>query len=408
MENKKKLMGFLGTMIAIMFCMTGFTEVQGRDLLFVKDPAVQLTESALPSVVITRDLNGDHKEDLVVSNAGNGTISVLLSLGNGTFEMRKPIVVGVEPQGLALGLINGDDILDLVVTDTLLDIVTVMHGDGCGGFTKVQALGETGEVGQYPHGVALGDLNEDTFLDLAVASHDSDRVYVLFGKRNGIFDTGSVAEYLGDEQDKRGCQSVHLSKINQDMHLDMVVGNLKTDYVSVLLGNGDGTFQTAVHSTAGQGTGRIILAELDSLSGNMDLIVSNEEDNENDITILKGNGDGTFHILTTYSTGHRPVALVFEDFTQDGRKDLAVAHYGKFVVSSNEVSSNDLDITLLIGHDDGTFDESQTKRFRGGQQVWGMVSTDLNGDHIPDLAVASHADSKINLLINQSSPAKLE
>ena len=127
---------------------------------------------------------------------------------------------------------------------------------------------------------------------------------------------------------------------NGDGRTDLAVANYGSNDVSVLLGNGDGTFQTQVTYAVGTDPSALVAGDFTG-DGRTDLAVANL--GSNDVSVLLGNGDGTFQTQVTYAVGSAPDALVAGDFTGDGRTDLAVANHG-----SNDVS-------VLLGNGDGTF-----------------------------------------------------
>ena len=143
-----------------------------------------------------------------------------------------------------------------------------------------------------------------------------------------------------------------------DGRTDLAVANSGSNDVSVLLGNGDGTFQPQVTYAVGTGHDALVAGDFTG-DGRTDLAVANY--GSNDVSVLLGNGDGTFRNQVTYAVGTGPDALVAGDFTGDGRTDLAVANYG-----SNDVS-------VLLGNGDGTFQPQvtyavgPTRRPRGGR-----------------------------------------
>jgi hypothetical protein len=161
-----------------------------------------------------------------------------------------------------------------------------------------------------------------------------------------------------------------------DGHLDLAVANIASNTVSVLLGNGDGTFQPQVTYAVGNSPAFITEGDFNG-DGHLDLAVANANyfgSGPGDVSILLGNGDGTFQPQVTYAVGYQPSALAAGDFTGNGRTDLAVANFFDNTVS------------VMLGNGDGTFQPARTV----ASGVAGpLVAGDFNGDGRLDLAVAN-------------------
>ena len=131
-----------------------------------------------PYSVAVGDFNGDGKPDLAVANEFNNNVTVLLGDGTGGFAEApgSPFAVGSTPSFVAAGDFNGDGKLDLVTTSTDNN-VTVLLGNGTGGFAS--ASGSPFPVGTFPLSVAVGDFNADGEPDLAIANYFGNSVTVL-------------------------------------------------------------------------------------------------------------------------------------------------------------------------------------------------------------------------------------
>lgn len=133
-----------------------------------------------PASVAIGDLNGDGKPDLVVTNLGDKTVSVLLGNGDGTFTPApgSPLAVGFSPVYVAIGELNGDGKPDLVVANRGSDSVSILLGNGDGTFTAKSPV----PVGSGPTSLAIADLNRDGKPDLVVTNGGVNSVSVLLGK----------------------------------------------------------------------------------------------------------------------------------------------------------------------------------------------------------------------------------
>jgi hypothetical protein len=339
------------------------------------------------------NFNGDGKPDLAVVDP-TGT-EVLLGNGDGTFQPPLNYAVGGTPFAVASGNFNNDLNLDLAVANECLDntctsgAVSVLLGNGNGTFQAALDY----PVQRYPLSVAASDVNGDGTLDLAVANECIDSscdgsVSVLLGNTNGTFQ--SVVSYPV----QRNAQSVAVSDFNNDGKPDLAVANqcvdktCATGSVSILLGNGDGTFQPAVSYPVQHNTQFVTVGDFNS-DGNQDLAVVNQCSDSTCVTgsisVLLGNGDGTFKPATSYPIQQRnSQSVAVGDFNSDGNLDLAV-------VNSCVDSNCDGSISILLGNGDGTF---QTPVNYAVQiNAVSVAVGDFNGNGQQDLAVVNECAS---------------
>ena len=353
------------------------------------------------------DVNGDGKLDLLVantcltnSNCNNGTVGVLFGNGDGTFQ--PPVAYGaggVDTFAVALADVNGDGKLDLVVANACNNnsscnngSVGVLLGNGDGTY---QAATAYSSAGLYADAVAVGDINGDGNPDLVVTNEcngnscTNGTYGVLLGNGDGTFQA-AVSYNSGGVT----ATSVALADVNGDGKLDLLLtnqcsdNNCTTGQVAVLLGNGDGTFQSPVtYGTSGLYAGSLAVADING-DGKLDLIVtdqceSNSICNTGFLAVLLGNGDGTFQTpLTSAVPSPQSVSqLTLADFNGDGHLDVA-SGAGDF---------------LLLGNGDGTFQPFQHLG-AGGQ---GIAAGDFNGDGKPDVAAGG-----LTVLLNVASAFK--
>src|SRR5438309_1429738 len=193
------------------------------------------------------------------------------------------------------------------------------------------------EAGDIPQSVAVGDFNGDGKPDLAVANGSSPggSVSLLLGRGDGTFQT-AVSYAAGAAP-----HSVAVGDFNGDGRVDLAVANAGGGNVSVLLGRGDGTFQPAANYDVGASPYSVAVGDFNG-DGMADLAVANT--GAGTISVLLGRGDGTFRTAVNYGVGASPRSVAVGDFNGDGKVDLAVANAGGGNVS------------VLLGNGDGTLD----------------------------------------------------
>jgi hypothetical protein len=342
------------------------------------------------------DVNGDGKPDLVVANScvypqyedcTSANVGVLLGNGDGTFQA---VVTygsgGQDARSVVVADVNGDGKPDLVVAnectnDNCNGVVGVLLGNGDGTF---QAAVTYGSGGYYADSLAVADVNGDGKPDLVVANECSDdtcmsaNVGVLLGNGDGTFQAAVTYGSGGYYAD-----SLAVADVNGDGKLDLLVANQcaidsncgSSGGLGVLLGNGDGTFRTAVtYDSGGQYPWSLAVGDVNG-DGKPDLVVANQYGT---LGVLLGNCDGTFQAaLPTTIPGYGFGAIALADFNADGKLDVA---------SGGAI--------LLLGNGDGTF-QSFTALGAGG---FGIAVGDFNRDGKPDLAVGG-----VTILLNIAS-----
>ena len=324
--------------------------------------------------------------DLVTANFSSGTITVLLGNGNGTFQNPVTYNVGSEPIALAVGDLNGDGKLDIAVANYGSATVSVVFGNGDGTFQNAVNY----NVGSNPRGVAIADLDGKNGNDLVVANWSSGNVSVLLNKGNGTFNN-AVNYAVGSNPG-----NVLVADVNGDGKLDIVTPNNGSNSVSVLPGNGDGTFGSQVTFATGASTSPIDVVAVD-LNGDGKLDLATANNGSGTVSVLLNQGTlgatlsaATFAAATSYSTGASySFHLVAADLNGDGKADLAVANYPNNTVS------------VLPGNGDGTFQAATT--YSVSNNPISITAGDFNGDGITDLATGNYNGGNVTLLLGNAS-----
>jgi len=332
------------------------------------------------------NLKNNGYPDLAVANWDTNTVGVLLGKGDGTFQAQVTYPVGTSPRSVAVADFNGDGYPDLAVANEGSNTVSVLLGNGDGTFQAAV----TYPVGTKPVFVAVGKFNLENngYPDLAVANYEDvpGDVSVLVGNGDGTFKAAVTYEVGTDPF------SVAVGDFNGDGYPDLAVANFGSNTVSVLVGNGDGTFKAQATFGVGAEPVSVAVGKFNLENGYPDLVVANYGDATGDVSVLLGNGDGTFKAAVTYDTGDEPYSVAVGDFNGDGNPDLAVANFGAHNVS------------VLLGNGDGTFQPQAI--FGAGINPSSVAMGDFNGDGKTDLAVANFGDAPgdVSILLNTSNP----
>jgi len=238
---------------------------------------------------------------------------------------------------------------------------------------------QTPATGNQPDAMAVGDFNADGKPDLAIANYADNSVTILLGNGDGTFTASASSPATGPSP-----ISLAVGDFNGDGSVDLVVLNNGDNTLTVLLGNGDGTF-TPTGTPVSTGVNPLAVSVGDfNGDGKADLVVANYSDNT--ITVLLGNGDGTFTSTTPCTTGSGPSYIAVGDFNNDGNPDLAV---------TNNTSNN---VTILLGQGDGTFVAASASPLTGNYPN-AVAVADFAGNGKADLAVVNSGDNTVTILL---------
>jgi len=337
---------------------------------------VPVTTGASTYGVVAADLNGDGILDLVTTDYGGSTISVLLGNGDGTFRAHVDYAVGALSFGLAVGDLNGDGIPDIAVGSGSSTLVSVFLGNGDGTLRAAQ----TYDSGGVPEYVVIADFNGDGILDLATCAGGLGTVSVLLGNGDGTF---AARQTFGASVFPDG---LAMADFNHDGKPDLAVSNNPADAVSVFLGNGDGSFQLAVDYPVGTAPTNLVAVDLNA-DGNPDLVVCDSVGSN--VSVLMGRGDGTFLPKVDYAGFNNPWGIVAADVNGDGIPDV--------VVSSPASQA----VEVFLGKGDGTL--LAAAPFATGSANYLLAVGDWNGDGVMDLAVPDISVSKVSVALGSIS-----
>jgi Ca2+-binding RTX toxin-like protein len=327
-------------------------------------------------------------ETLVIKNSNNG------GGGNGgstDFGAATEYSAGDGPRGVVNVDVNNDGKLDMIVANSLSNDITVRLGDGFGTFGAPTTYSAGGKHAKQTTTVASDDLNGDGFADIVVTNRKTNNVSVLLNDGTGHFGAATLFS-TGAKKTGKFPTAVKLGDMNNDGNLDIVTANSnvrKNGSVSVLLGNGAGSFGTAtVAKTEGRRPRDIVLIDVNN-DGNLDVVATNLF--SRNVIVLHGDGAGNLGGITSYDVAATPNSIIEGDFNGDGILDVAVT------------SLITPQLGILLGNAAGGFDPVRIIRFPATKLDISINTADIDGDGNLDLLVANRNDNTLSYMLGNGN-----
>jgi hypothetical protein len=347
-----------------------------------------------PAFIAIADVNHDGKPDVIVANTDEGTISVLLGDGKRHFAPApgSPFPCGDNPNDIAVADMNGDGNPDLVIANTGTPYLTILLGDGKGGFKPSPHSPFSTESHPHVHGVAVADFTGDSKPDVATDSWGRDEILMIPGDGEGNLILPGKPFHTG----RHPYQRLRSADFNKDGHPDLVTTNLGGNTVTILLGDGKGGFRDAPGSPfpAGVFPWAVAVDDMNNDS-NLDLAVIPYDRDIQDpkqlgVSVLLGDGKGGFTTMrgSPFSLAgcQGPARVATGDINGDGFRDIVVS-----------CAQNDK-LFLFMGSKDGTYQIST----RDLQTGWsGVAIADLDGDGKDDIVVSNNSSGTVTILFSK-------
>lgn len=351
-----------------------------------------------PGNVAFGDVNKDGKPDLAVASAQTRRVTILLGQGDGRFVPAPggALVVSENPTEMALGDVNGDANLDLALGSHDSYAVTLLSGDGRGGFQPAAGSPVAMKSGRQPHthGLGIADFNGDGRADLVtVNSNDDNDVAVVLVDAKGTFAPAPGSPFAVG----RAPYPLALGDIDGNGSMDMVVtstglgpqpsgAGASTYSLTALMNDGRGSFR---RSEIPAKTPRTWFAEVGDLNGDrkMDVVATHTENRM--LTVLVGDGRGAFTEVrgSPFDLGDNAWAVRLVDLNRDGNMDaVAAASTG---------------VRVLLGDGRGGFAPAPGSPFATGRGTWKVAVADVNADGKPDVATSNLESDTVTVLLGR-------
>ncbi|MFG2621181.1 FG-GAP-like repeat-containing protein [Streptomyces sp. NPDC048507] len=343
------------------------------------------------AAVAVGDLNNDGKPDLVTSIRLEG-VGVFLGSGAGSFGAVTKYAAPRTSSSIFMGApvirdVNGDGNKDVVSQDARGNVALVWLGNGTGalGTAGVVQLnptpgcdttGDNPCVVRFPSDVTVADFNEDGKPDLVTSNMNTQNVAVVLGNGDGTFGAATRFGLNGGTAP----QTVAAADLNGDGHQDLVTSNTNSDTLSVLLGDGHGSFGTASSVAAGLTLpSKVKLADVNE-DGKQDAVLV-APGTPGDVAVLLGNGSGGFGTASLLSAGSNLTSASVADMNGDGHVDLVAS------------SSGSHEVLVFEGNGAGAFAAPLAFGLNGALNPQGTAVADLDGDGRPDVVTANSNSS---------------
>ena len=352
---------------------------------------------ALPELLVAGDFNRDGVLDLAVHLTGFDMVGIFLGDGNGGFTLNGHIRLDTLPKGLATADINRDGKLDLVNCNNWGYNVKVLLGDGSGGFNTTKELNGDGE----PVRLILRDFNKDDRLDIAVNAPNEGSILIYFGDGKGGFVT--PAEEL---EDVTGPFGLAAGDFDRDTNLDIATTsspgiNAELGQVAIFKGDGAGNFIKNTEFDTKQLATSLQTGDMNK-DGLPDLIVAGAQPRNtqgNFISTLLGDGAGNFTLKQTLElgAGNLKGEIAVGDYDEDGDLDVAFPQTGL----NSDLHIHSQNLLLFFG--DGTGKLAQGPTHIVGKEPHTVITADFNKDGHLDLAITNRTDGTVSVLLGNGN-----
>ena len=353
-------------------------------------PAIRIAMQSKPSNVAVADLNKDGRLDLIVASEEARTVSVMLGEKGGVpfrAASNQTITLSESPGEMAVGDVNGDGQIDLALDHHDSYKVTLLFGNGRGGFAPAPNSPIVMKQGQHPHthGLGMGDFNGDGKLDIASVNNEDNDISVALGDGRGGFTNAPNSPFAVGPSP----YPLTLADVNSDGRLDIVSNTSATGpnraqqlatsrALTLLVGDGNGGFK---RNDIPLRTGQPWSAAVGDVNGDRkpDLVATHHD--QSSLTVVLGDSAGGFREIagSPFDMGHNVWRFALADINGDKRLDV--------------IAAGGDSVRVMLGDGAGNFTPAPGSPFATASGTWRLAIGDTNVDGKPDI-VTSNTDSK--------------
>jgi hypothetical protein len=350
-----------------------------------------LGENHDPEAIAVGDFDGDGRLDLVVGSARADDVMVFFGNGRGGLGRGAAYPAGPNPTEIAVADFNGDGFLDLAVANHGTPLVTILLGNGKGGFQAGPGSPLSIYSNPHPHTIGTCDLDGDGILDLVIDSWAENRFTLLKGDGKGSFAAPGVTIEAG----RKPYRNLRLADLDGDGRCDLVAPNMAEKAVTILYGDGHGSFRGAEDPPTPAGPSPFAVAVADvNRDGKPDIVVANYSGHMSDtsgdgLTFLLNDGRGRFHVGPGIPAGHGSSDVAAGDVDGDGFLDAVT------------VNSGSGDLTVAFGGPEGLSRSRVTTVSYGARGAFRILLADFDGDGKADAVTANGESHSVSILLTR-------
>jgi hypothetical protein len=382
---RETLGALLGGLLLLLLAAAG----PDRSTTPFREPRVlTLGKNRSPAALAAGDFNRDGKLDLAVGSGGADDVTLFLGDGRGGLTQAGSFPAGPSPTEMVAADFNRDGNLDLAIANHGVPSLTVILGDGRGGFRPAPGSPLAVRSRPHPHTVDACDANSDGILDLVIDSFGENRLTLLLGDGKGGFAVPGISIDAG----RKPYRNLKFRDLDGDGRCDLVMPNMVERAVTVVLGDGRGGFRGSDRPPIPAGPSPFTVAVADVNGDSRPAhVVGNYSGHGDDpsgdgLTFLLGDGRGSFRLGPRIETGRSSAEVAVGDVNGDGIADAVTVNAGS------------QDITLAFGGPGG-LSPARTVTVPGAGRSWRLLLADFDGNRRADAVTASPDDRTVTVFL---------